>query len=52
MCPKVDGFIHLLPEGGGKPPFPYNRCAGLLEPSKQEVHRLKRKEGKGGRVLK
>lgn len=44
---RVDGFIHLLPEGKGKPPFPCNRCAGPSEPSKQEFHTTRKERGRG-----
>lgn len=45
---EVDGFIHLLPEGKRRPPFPYNRCAGPSEPSKQEIHTTRNETGEGG----
>lgn len=35
---RVNRFIHLLPEGKRKLPFPCNRCAGPSEPSKQQIH--------------
>lgn len=44
----VDRFIHLLPEGKGRPSFPCNRCAKLSEPSKQQIHTTKNKTVEGG----